>query len=314
VIAVVIPCYRVTSEILGVLARIGPECDRIYVVDDCCPDRSGQVVEDGCKDPRVVVLRHETNRGVGGATITGYRRALADGADIVVKVDGDGQMDPALIPRFLAPIERGDADYTKGNRFYDLGGLRTMPAARLVGNACLSFLSKLSSGYWNLFDPTNGFTAIHSKVLAALPLDKVSQRWFFESDLLFRLGIVRAAVLDIPMPARYGSEKSSLRAGRVVTEFAWKHFRNSIKRLFYSYYLRDFSVASVQLALAPTMILAGSAIGADHWIESGRTGQVASAGTVMLAALPIVIGIQLLLGFLAFDMQSTPTRAVHPRL
>lgn len=313
-IAVVIPSYRVAGQILDVIARIGPECARIYVVDDRCPDGTADLVERTCRDPRVVVLRHPENRGVGGATITGYRQALADGAEIVVKLDGDGQMDPAQIPRLAAPITRGDADYTKGNRFYDLAGLRSMPTARLIGNAALSFLSKLSSGYWNLFDPTNGFTAIHAKVLAALPLEKISARWFFESDLLFRLGILRAAVLDIPMRAEYGSESSSLHAGRVVVEFAWKHFRNCTKRLFYSYFLRDFSIASVQLVAGPVLVALGAWIGGTHWIESGRSGAVASAGTVMLSALPIVVGAQLVLSFLSYDMSNSPSRSLHPRL
>jgi glycosyltransferase involved in cell wall biosynthesis len=313
-IGVIIPCYRVGGTILELLARVGPECERIYVVDDQCPDRTADRVTSGCRDPRLVVLRHESNQGVGGATMTGYRRALADGCTIVVKLDGDGQMDPALIPRLVAPIVRGDADYTKGNRFFDLAGLGSMPASRLLGNAALSFMSKLSSGYWSVFDPTNGYTALHGQVLARIPLERVSRRWFFESDLLFQLGILRAVVLDVPMVASYGDERSSLRPASVILEFAWKHLRNTVRRLFYSYFLRDFSVASLQLLLGPLLMLAGTLIGAEHWIQSSRTGQLASPGTVMLAALPIVAGLQLLLGFLAFDMQNSPQKAVHPRL
>ncbi len=154
-IAVVIPSYRVVKHILGVLSAIGPEIWRIYVIDDKCPEGSGDYVEDNCIDTRVVVLRHGTNQGVGSAVMTGYRAAIADGADIIVKVDGDGQMDPALIPNFIEPILAGEADYTKGNRFFYLEEIRAMPKVRLFGNAVLSFMTKLSSGYWDVFDPTN---------------------------------------------------------------------------------------------------------------------------------------------------------------
>ncbi len=313
-IAVVIPAYKVQDHVLGVLERIGPECARVYVVDDCCPNGSGKVVETQCTDPRVSVLRHDQNQGVGAATITGYRAALADGCEIVVKVDGDGQMDPALIPRLVRSIQSGEADYTKGNRFYDLEGLRPMPALRLIGNAGLSFLNKLSSGYWNVFDPTNGFTAIHAKVLAALPLDQVSKRWFFESDMLFYMGLLRASVHDVPMPARYGTEVSSLKINRVLTVFAWGHFANTMKRLFYSYYLRDFSVASIELLLGPLLMAAGLWFGVSQWIDAYHANQFASSGTVMLAALPILMGLQFVLAFLGYDVRNVPVHAIHRRL
>src|SRR5690606_9188448 len=168
-VAVVIPCYKVTRHILGVLAAIGPEVDRIFVVDDCCPDGSGEFVRVHCTDERVRVLTHAANLGVGGAILTGYQAAIEEGLDIIVKVDGDGQMDPALIPIFIAPILAGEADYTKGNRFFNLEKIRAMPRIRLLGNAVLSFMTKFSSGYWHLFDPTNGYTAIHRDVAQLLP-------------------------------------------------------------------------------------------------------------------------------------------------
>ena len=224
-IAAVIPCYRVKRHILGVLGAVPATVDRVYVVDDGCPDGSGDLVASQCGDSRVKVLRHATNQGVGAATLTGYRAALEDGATVIVRLDGDGQMDPALIPRLVRPIADGEADYAKGNRFFELEGLRAMPPLRLLGNSILSFASKLSSGYWNVFDPTNGFTAIHAAVLRQLPLDKLSPGWFFESDLLFRLGTIRAVVCDVPIPARYGDEESSLVVRRVVGEFAWKQLR-----------------------------------------------------------------------------------------
>lgn len=313
-IAAVIPCYRVRAQILGVLKGIGPECARIYVVDDACPEGTGDLVEAECADPRVQVLRHARNEGVGGATLTGYRRALSDGAEVLVKLDGDGQMDPSLIPKLVRPISAGEADYTKGNRFYDIDALRGMPRARLLGNAVLSFVTKLSSGYWNIFDPTNGFTAVHARVARQLPLDKISRGYFFESDLLFRLNVLRAVVREVPMEARYTGEPSSLQIRRVVGEFLTRHIVNTTKRIFYNYFLRGFSIASVEVAVAPLLLLFGLAVGIHGWVESTITRVPATAGTVMLAALPIVMGMQLLLAFLGHDVQDVPRDPIHPHL
>jgi glycosyltransferase involved in cell wall biosynthesis len=313
-LAVVIPCYRVKRQILGVLAAMPAVVERIYVVDDACPEGSGTAVEDGCRDPRVRVLRHERNQGVGGATLTGYRAALDAGATIVARIDGDGQMDPALLPRLVRPIEDGDADYAKGNRFFDLEALAAMPRLRLVGNSILSFASKLSSGYWNVMDPTNGMTAIHADVLRQLPFEKLARGYFFESDLLFRLGTIRAVVCDVPMPARYGDESSSLVVRRVAGEFAWKHLANAAKRIFYSYYLRNFNIASLEIATGLPLIAFGLWIGITRWIDGSLSNTPATSGTVMLAALPLLVGIQLVLAFLSYDLANVPREVLHRRL
>jgi len=312
-IAVVIPSYKVTNHILGVIAGIGPEVGRIYVVDDRCPVGSGDFVEANCTDPRVVVLRHDENQGVGGAVMTGYRAAIAEGVEIIVKVDGDGQMDPALIPRFVAPILAGEADYTKGNRFFDLERISQMPRLRLFGNAGLSLLTKVSSGYWNLFDPTNGYTAVHTDVARHLPLGKISKRYFFETDMLFRLGTLRAAVVDVPMHARYADEVSNLRIGQVIGEFFVKNMRNAMKRIFYNYYLRDMSLASFELPVGVLLLLFGVLFGASSWIHASATGTTASSGTVMLAAMPVLVGVQLILAFIGHDVRATPEKAIHMR-
>jgi dolichol-phosphate mannosyltransferase len=314
VIAVVIPCFRVKRHVLEVLAAIPPEVGRVYVVDDACPEGSGDLVEGSCRDPRVRVLRHERNEGVGGATLTGYRAALADGARVIVRLDGDGQMDPAAIPRLVRPVLDGEADYAKGNRFFQLEGLRAMPRLRLLGNSLLSFASKLSSGYWNVFDPTNGFTAIHAEVLRRLPLDKLARGWFFESDLLFRLGILRAVVCDVPIPASYGDEESSLVIRRVVGPFAWRHLVNTGKRIFYGYYLRNFNIASLEIALGVPLLLFGAWIGVTRWVEGSLHDVPATSGTVMLAALPIIVGMQLVLAFFGYDMENVPRDVLHRRL
>lgn len=313
-VAVVVPCYRVLDTILRVIEGMPAIVTSIHIVDDACPEASGQHVLSNCTDPRVTVHFNEANLGVGGAVVTGYRHALAAGADVVVKVDGDGQMDPAALAQLVGPILRGNADYTKGNRFYDLAQIGQMPKMRIFGNAVLSFLTKISSGYWDLFDPTNGYTAIHAGVLARLPLHKISRRYFFETDMLFRLNITRAVVADIPMDAKYGAESSNLRISRIVFDFAAKHVRNTMKRIFYSYFLRDLSLASLELLAGALFILCGVSMGLWFWVQSAATGVLATAGSVMLVALQIIVGIQFILGFLAYDIASVPRRPVHPLL
>lgn len=310
-LAVVIPAYRVRKHLLSVLERIGPEVDRVFVVDDACPEKSGDAVDEHCHDVRVVVLRHEINGGVGAAVITGYKAALAEGADIIVKIDGDGQMDPALVPDFVAPIVAGLADYTKGNRFFNLEGLEEMPRARLLGNAALSFMNKVSSGYWDIFDPTNGYTAIHAKIARYLPLDKINRGYFFETDMLFRLNILRAVVWDVPMRARYGDEVSSMKISRIAGEFLVEHFRNFGKRIFYNYYLRDVSIASIELPLGLLGVIGGVSLGIYHWVHSAQLGMTTPAGTVMLATFPLLAGLQLLLAFVHYDIAAVPRRPLH---
>ncbi len=310
-IAVVVPCYRETSHIMGVLDTIGPEVSHIYVVDDACPDGTGDLVERTSKDPRVQVLRQARNTGVGGATMTGYRQALEDGWTIVVKLDGDGQMDGALIPRLVAPIAEGRADYAKGNRFHALHGVSEMPLTRIFGNLVLSLISKFSSGYWDILDPTNGFTAIHRTALSRLPLDRISQGYYFESDMLFHLGLERAVVHDVPMIARYGAEESGIRIPKVVPVFLFKHFANTCRRLWLTYFVRETNIATLQLVLGLILVAFGVIFGAINWIEGERSGIPATAGTVVLAALPIILGSQSLIAFFSHDTRDLPTEPLQ---
>lgn len=313
-IAVVIPCFRERDAILEVLSRIPDWVSLVFCIDDGCPEATGDLVEKECRDPRVQVLRHTENLGVGAATKTGFAAALARDVDIVVKLDGDNQMDPAEIGRLVRPLLRGQGDYAKGNRFFRLEYLAEMPAIRLVGNAGLSFVSKLSSGYWQLFDPTNGFVAIHAAVLAQLPLEKIDDRYFFESDMLFRLGTLRAVVVDVPLPARYGNEQSHLSVGRSLVTFPLRHAANFVKRIFYGYFLRGFSVASIEWLLGPCLLIFGVVFGVQAWVANAAAGQTATAGTVMLAALPILLGVQMLLSALHFDISNVPREPIQGML
>lgn len=313
-IAVVIPCYRVRPHILDVIAAIGSEVSRIYVIDDCCPEGSGQLVQEKCTDSRIHIIWHPENRGVGGALKSGYRQAIEDGMNIIVKIDGDGQMDPKLIPLFIRPILAGEVDYSKGNRFYDLEKIRSMPTIRIFGNAVLSMVAKFSTGYWNIFDITNGYTAIHTKVLKKIPLSKISDRYFFETDMLFRLNTIRASAIDIPMDAVYGNEKSNLKISSILVDFISKHLKNSFKRIFYNYFLRDMTIASLELILGVALLGFGICYGLFHWIQAVATSSATPPGTVMLAALPTIVGLQMLLAFVTFDVSNVPSRAIHPNL
>lgn len=310
-IAAIIPTYKACNHVLGVINKIGPEICKIYVIDDCCPDDSGDFVANNCKDPRVHIIKHTQNQGVGGAVISGYKAAITDGMDILVKIDSDGQMDPDLILDFVTPILNGEADYTKGNRFFDIEKVRSMPKIRLFGNAALSLMCKLSSGYWNLFDPTNGYTAIHANVAHHLPFNKISQRYFFETDILFRLNTLRAVTIDIPMEAKYGDEVSNLKIPKIIVEFFIKHLRNFLKRIFYNYYLRDMSLASIELPIGLILFGFGSIYGCYHWIRSAHLSTPTPAGTIILSAISILIGLQLILAFLSYDISSLPKRPLH---
>lgn len=313
-IAVVLPCYRSRRQVLGVIKSLPAFVDHIIIVDDACPDDTGEHVAANFVDPRLIVVEHADNQGVGGAMVSGYQAAIAAGADVVVKIDSDGQMDPALMPSFLQPIVDGVADYTKGNRFFELESLRDMPRVRLFGNAALSLVNKFSSGYWDVMDPTNGYTAIHTKVLKRLPLAKLAKRYFFESDMLFRLGTMRAVVVDIPMEARYQDEVSNLRVSNVLLDFPGKYLTRFMKRMFYAYLLRDFNAGSVQLLLGFALLAAGGTFGAWNWLQSIVTGVPATSGTVMLAAMPVLLGGHLLIGAMNYDIASVPKRCLHRAL
>lgn len=314
VVAVVIPAFRAAASIVDVVQRVGEEAAHIIVVDDACPEESGRTVQREIIDPRVDVIFNVKNLGVGGAMVAGYRRALELGADICVKLDADGQMDPALISVLLAPILSDEADYTKGNRFFHVRDLVEMPTVRLLGNAALSFFNKLSSGYWNVFDPTNGFTAIDSVCLKNMELDKLDFGFFFESDMLFRLHLLEAVVVDVPMRAVYGDEESNLSPLREAPRFFIRHLRNFLKRVFYEYFLRDFNLASVQLLGGLGLVAFGWLYGGVTWLVNLSRGVESPAGTVGVVSIAMVVGFVLLQGFIAFDYAKIPSATIKKRL
>jgi dolichol-phosphate mannosyltransferase len=311
--SVVIPAYRAAGSIIKVIEAIGPEIGLIVVVDDCCPEATALCVASRCADPRVVVLRHDANQGVGGAFLTGMRYAIERGAEIIVKVDADGQMDPAQVSALIYPILTGQADYVKGDRFFFLTNAASMPRARLFGNLALSFFAKLSSGYWTIMDPTNGFFAIHARVAELLDGERIAKRFFFETDLLFHLGLVRAKVVEFPMHASYGGEVSNLRISQQLAPFLAGHIRNTFRRILYRYFFRDLSLASLQLVAGMALFGFGLVFGMYHW-WAAPPDQLVPTGTIMIAALTFLMGFQLLLAFLNYDISASPREPLHPLL
>ena len=308
--AIIIPCYNVERHIADVIRSIPARFRCIICVDDASPDDTAAVIA-GVHDPRVRLVRHAVNRGVGGATLSGYRAALELGADVCVKMDGDGQMSADDLEPLVAPLLAREADYAKGNRFVDRAQLRVMPPLRLLGNAALSFATKVASGYWNLLDPTNGFTAIRGDVLRRLVFGSLQERYFFETSMLIELNILGARTVDVPMPARYGDEQSSLRISRVLATFPVLLLRGILRRFYWRYLILDFNVGSVCVLLGLPLCAFGAAFGAYHWWLSAKTGVTASAGTVFLAALPIIMGFQLLLGAVILDVLASPNARVR---
>lgn len=306
-ISVVIPSYKVSKHILDVIKDIPNFVNHIIVIDDKCPQNSGNIAETST-DNRVIVCYHEINQGVGGAVVTGYKKALEINSDIVIKIDGDGQMDVNYMKKLIQPIVDGRADYTKGNRFTDFKALRQMPKIRLFGNSGLSFLVKASSGYWNMMDPTNGYTAINKHALEELDLDNLAKRYFFESDMLINLNIENAVVKDVDIPAKYGDEESNLSVTKTLFGFPPKLFKGLCKRIFLKYFIYDFNMLSLYLLLGLPMVLFGLGWGTYKWIEAIITGVETSTGTVMLSVLPIILGTQFLLQAISIDINNIPKK------
>ena len=314
-IAVVIPAYRAEKEILTVIAGIPDFVRHIIVVDDASPDSSADLVTAAAQaDERILLLRHERNQGVGGAMVTGFKKALELGIEIVIKLDSDGQMDPHYIPALITPLIAGEADYAKGNRFRNFDSLRQMPLIRRMGNLGLSFLTKAATGYWNVFDPTNGYFAIRADVLMQLPLDKIDRGYFFETSMLARLYLLDAHVRDVTIPARYRGEISSLSIRRVLFEFPYKLTRTLIKRIIVKYFFYDFSMMAIYLLTGIPLLLFGLIFGISKWVQYAQLGISAPTGTVILPTLSVILAIQILLSAIEIDLNAAPRKAISKAL
>jgi dolichol-phosphate mannosyltransferase len=309
-IAVVLPCYRVREKIVGVVESLIGRVDYIIAVDDQCPEKSGEWLREQCKHPSVQVLFHEVNQGVGGAMITGYEAALQTDAEVVVKMDGDGQMDSRFLTRLIAPLVSGKADFAKGNRFFDLRALRAMPQARRIGNFGLTLLTKAASGFWHLSDPTNGYFALRRGALGLVNFHLLDRRYFFEISLLVQLNVVRAVAIDVPIPAIYADENSSLNPMRALVSFPGKLLRGFFHRIWWRYFIYDINIVSIFLVAGMLLFFGGAIFGAWRWSANVEEGINQSAGTVALAMLPMLLGFQMLLQAMVLDVMDKPSEPV----
>lgn len=315
-LAVVVPCYNVAREIEGVIRSLPAWVAHVIAVDDRSTDTTRAVLAElAAAHPRLIVLHHEVNGGVGAAMVTGYREALRREADFVVKVDGDGQMGPAELPRLLLPLLEDRADYAKGNRFRHMKDLENMPRLRLFGNVCLTFMTKLASGYWHIFDAQNGYLAISRDALESIPLARVDTSYAFENSMLALLNIENWAVIDVPMPAVYGEETSNMSLTRVMLSFPPRLFKMFVRRIFLKYAFLDVSPVSIYTIVGTALLAFACSFGGYHWWQSIDTGVAAPTGTVVLALLSFLMGFTLLLQAINLDITNSPRpRAPRERL
>lgn len=304
-ITIVVPAYNEARHIAQVIQTLPEFVDRVIVVDDCSTDNTYDVAL-ACESARLVALRTPENQGVGGAMVTGYRHAMEIGADIIVKMDADGQMAPEYLPRLLEALIDEGYNYAKGNRFLAGESLTQMPRHRFLGNIALTFLTKLASGYWHIFDPQNGYTAIKTSALQVLDLNRIHKRFFFENDMLVHLNYFGFRVKDVAIPAHYGEEQSHLNPLGIGVTFPFLLLRRFMRRIYQKYVLRDFSPIALFLSLGVLLFGWGAGFGIYLWIRAIVSGMPTPTGTIMLALLPLILGFQLLLQAIVLDIQETP--------
>lgn len=308
-IAIIIPCYKVANHIEKVVESIPNHINYIIAVNDCSPDSTDALLKEiANKNQRLVYIKHEINLGVGGAMISGFKKAFELEVDIVVKIDGDGQMDLKYLPQFLEPLINNSADFTKGNRFKNYKTLKKMPIVRRVGNLGLSFLTKAASGYWNIFDPANGYLAIKTEKLKDFDFKNLHKRYFFESSLLIEAYNYDTTIKDIPIDSLYGNEVSNLSITKVLFEFPPKLVRAFLKRIILKYFLNDFNIASVYILFGLPIFSLGFIYGIVNFIHYVKINTVAPTGTVVIPTLMITLGFQLLLSFINFDINNYPKK------
>lgn len=311
-VAVVIPYYNAELQIPRVIAKMPDFVEVVIIVNDQSPqplplDRIEQVID---PSTHLHVLENPTNLGVGGATKAGFVQALELGVDIVVKVDADDQMNLDYMPALLDGVADGHTQMAKGNRFRDFQALKAMPTARKIGNLGLSFLIKVATGYWNNFDPTNGFLAIRTDVIRRLDPSKLANRYYFETSLLAELYFLHTPVRDVPMPAIYGDEKSNMNVWKMPFLFGRKLFVTFCKRIVKSYFLYDFNIGSIYILFGLPLFLFGVVYGIIEWIHYASADVLAPTGTIMMVTLSIILGFQLLLQAIQYDIIQAPKGTV----
>jgi glycosyltransferase involved in cell wall biosynthesis len=301
-VAVVVPAYDEEKLIGATLATIPAFVDKVYVVDDASRDGTAARAHEG--GDRVEVITHEKNQGVGAAILTGYRRALAEGVDVTAVMAGDNQMDPADLEAIAAPVARGELDYAKANRLFTGRAWELIPRTRYLGNAVLSLLTKIASGYWHVADSQSGYTAISRQTLELLDLDRIYKRYGFPNDMLVHLNVINARVRDIPSRPVYGvGENSGIRLHRVIPSISWLLLKAFFWRMREKYVIRDFHPLVFFYVFGILFSLIGLTLGVTVTVLR-ILGNDLTVATVVLVALLLIAGLLFTLFAMLFDMES----------
>ena len=305
-IIAVMPCYK-SSKIAPLLAKdVIKYVDKLICVDDACPDLTGEKIKFSLDSEKIDFIFHDSNKGIGGAMKTGFNYALKFDPKIIIKIDSDGQMDPFLIPKLIEPIINGSSELTKGNRFTNPISIKKMPLIRIIGNIGLGFMTKLSTGYWELFDPTNGFIALRAEVLKEISIEKVDDGYFFETDLLFRCSLSNVLISEIAMEAVYANENSSLNPFKELFRFFYKHINIFFKRLAYQYFLMDFNPGSLSLCLGFLFGILSLFIGIRSFTYYNALNLETPLGIQILFLALSLICNQLIISFIYYDVSQKP--------
>lgn len=303
-VAVVIPAFDEEAFIGQTVSTVPDFVDHVLVVDDASTDATAEKAR-VAGDERLEVITHERNLGVGSAILTGHRRAIEIDADVSVVMAGDAQMDPDYLPALLDPIAEDGYDFAKANRFFDFGSYEGMPRARAIGNVLVGFMAKASTGYWYLFDPLNGYTAVRTDRLSRLPLDRVRHDYSFECDLLNYLNIIHAKGKDVPVPAVYGDERSGIRLLKTSRKLLWSFWRGFWRRMVWKYVLWSFSPVAIFLFAGLALCLWGIGFGVGIAVTS-LGAPTASAATVLISVGPLLVGINMLIVAWVLDVLGSP--------
>jgi glycosyltransferase involved in cell wall biosynthesis len=302
-VAVVVPAYDEEKLIGTTLSTIPEFVDKVYVVDDASRDGTAAGARAIGSD-RVEVITHERNQGVGAAIVTGYKRALADGIDVTAVMAGDNQMDPADLEAIAGPVARGEVDYAKANRLFTGRAWELIPRTRYLGNAVLSLLTKIASGYWHVADSQSGYTAVSRDTLDLLDLDRIYTRYGFPNDMLVHLNVINARVRDVPSRPVYGvGENSGIRLRRVIPSISWLLIKAFFWRMREKYVIRDFHPLVFFYVFGILFSLIGFVLGTTVTILR-FLGNDLTVATVVLVALLLIAGLLFTLFAMLFDMES----------
>ncbi|MDB4153605.1 glycosyltransferase family 2 protein [Candidatus Pelagibacter sp.] len=309
-IAAVVPVFNVGENIKAFLKQIPEYVDQIYLIDDCCPLKTGKIVEENISNfKKVSISYNNKNLGVGGAVKVGYQESLKNNIDIIVKIDGDNQMNPNEINKLVEPLLSGVYDYTKGNRFLMKGEIENYPKVKFYGNIFLSFMSKLSSGYWDIYDPINGYTAITKECLQKLSLDKIDNGYFFESDMLFNLYLDKFRVKDIPVEIKY--YKNQIQNMSIIKEsfnFFFKNISRTFKRVKIVYFKNNFTLGSFFAGMFFINAVLTIFYGGSNYLYHYLLNEFAPTGVIVISSIFLLLTSLSFMIFLILDNYNNPNR------